>query len=380
VRLTIVTNVPAPYRIPLYERIDDLLRDRGGKLTVIYGARNLPARKSAYATRGRQWEGGELPTGRVDSLFLADRPLTIAGRETYADPRVVRRLAAARPDVVIAGGFAPWIFFVAGWCVARRRPYLIWSGETVATARRHSYGSARRIPLCRAASGFVAYGPAAAEYLRSLGAGEPVTTVVGNGIDIGAFARAAEAARAERRALRRRFGLQGQVILSVGGKNVDLVVEAARSLPDTTVAVAGVEPPAPLPDGVVALGRLRRGEMPGVYVAADCVAHPVIDRWPHAINEALAAGTPVVASPDTGVPDEMLTGPGCEIVRWDPTALSAAFARSLAVSRETSPAIREAIRKPLERWDVGRMAERFVEAAGAAADRSRRRVDGRPVP
>jgi glycosyltransferase involved in cell wall biosynthesis len=363
VRLTIVTNTPAPYRIPLYERIDSLLRQRGGQLSVVYGARSLAARTSAYTTRGRQWADTSPNVGQVESVFVREQPQRLRGRETYADPRVLRRLARTRPDVVIAGGFAPWIYLVAAWCRVRRRPYLIWSGETIATAACYGYSSRRRIPLCRGATGFLAYGPAAASYLRSLDVPDGAITVVGNGIDVQAFALAAESERWTRETVRAKLGLEGRVILSVGGKNIDLVADAGRSLSDTTVAVAGVDSSATLPVGVVALGHLPRAEMPGIYAAADCVAHPVIDQWPHAINEALAAGTPVVASADTGVPPELLTGPGCAIVRPAPEELRPALSRALEASSESSPELRDAIRRPLETWDVSKMAERFVIAA-----------------
>ena len=38
VRVTLVTNLPSPYRIPVYNRVHALLRERRGGWTVIYGA------------------------------------------------------------------------------------------------------------------------------------------------------------------------------------------------------------------------------------------------------------------------------------------------------------------------------------------------------
>ena len=85
-----------------------------------------------------------------------------------------------------------------------RVPYLIWSGETLHTRSPTGWNARRRRPLIGATKAFLAYGPAAAEYLEALGAEPARTTVVGNGIDIDAFAeRADEYGPAVRRCVRR---------------------------------------------------------------------------------------------------------------------------------------------------------------------------------
>ena len=115
------------------------------------------------------------------------------------------------------------------------------------------------------------------------------------------------------------------------------------------------------------LGRLPSARMPAVYVASDCLVHlPTFDYWPHAINEALAAGLPVVATPDTGIPDGMLTGPGCRLVCDDSEVVAEAIRAATAVQAAESLETREAIRASGRPWGVERMAERFIAVAERA--------------
>jgi glycosyltransferase involved in cell wall biosynthesis len=117
------------------------------------------------------------------------------------------------------------------------------------------------------------------------------------------------------------------------------------------------------------MGRRTSDEMPSLYAMSDCLIHLAFaDRWPHAINEALAAGLPVVASPDTGVPDEVLTGPGCARVPRRVDAVVPALDRALRVGLESDAAVRDRITAPLRPWGVDRMAERFVATVRSARD------------
>lgn len=361
-RVAIVTNMPTHYRAPLYERIEQQLENKGGHLTVIYAAFSAP---------DRQWRDVQPTAGATDTRFLNRRPLTLRGRSTYVNPLVVRELRRARPDVVVLGGYAPWIYPGAAWCRLRRVPYLLWNAETVRSAERFGMRIRRRRPLLRLAAGYLAYGPDAAAYLELVGADAARITVVGNGIDIAAFAATAEAARINRAKIRADLGFARPTVLNVGGKGLTLVLAAVRELEGVQLAVIGTR--GSVQPGVIDLGRRPSAEMPAIYIASDCLAHaPEFDLWPHAINEALASGLPVVATRDTGVPDDVLSGPGCELVTRSTEALAAGIARALHVDEEQSPELRAEIASPLKPWDVDAMSDRIVSACSSAVAASPR--------
>src|SRR5581483_3593299 len=119
------------------------------------------------------------------------------------------------------------------------------------------------------------------------------------------------------------------VVLSGGGKGICIAADAARAA-GAMLAVAG-----PAPDvkyRALHVGMLPPSEMHRLYAAPDCLVHtPHQDYWPHAINEALAAGLPVVATPDTGVPREVFAGPGCAVVERRLDSLSRAIRHALQV-------------------------------------------------
>jgi glycosyltransferase involved in cell wall biosynthesis len=355
-RLAIVTNIPTHYREPLYARIAQLAQREGGVAHVIYAA----SRDS-----GQRWpqESGQ---SEVAATYLRESVLRLRERAILADPRVIAALERVRPTVIVVGAYAPWTYLVSAWARIRRVPVLIWSAETIPTARLHGSRRLRRWPLIRNASGFLAYGPAAADYLRASGVTSREITVVGNGIDVDAFADRVEAVRGERDRIRESFSLYGPTALCVGAKGVDIAVPAAiQAL--AHLAIAG--PPIDLSSPAVThLGMHPPSEMPRLYVAADCLIHtPAADYWPHAINEALAAGLPVVASPTTGVPSDILEGPGCAVVPRDVAAVAEAVVMAIQQNHVASADVREAIRAPLRPWAVESMAERFVAAAKAVA-------------
>jgi teichuronic acid biosynthesis glycosyltransferase TuaC len=361
-RVTLLTNTPTPYRAPLYTLVSRLLAERGDHFTVVFGAEREPR---------SQWPDGQVDIGDVAAVFLARTPLTIRGHATYIDPRVVRILHATKPDLVVFGGYAPWTYAIAAWSRINRIPYLIWNAETVLSAALSKRAGWLRKPLWAGATGYLAYGPAAAQYLAKVGAVEPSRiAVIGNGIDVEAYVNRIDAARSSREHIREHNALRGSTVLCVGAKNLELVVKACRRLPEpVTVAVVGRS----LPDDngthpiVRSLGRVTPNEMVDLYVAADCLAHlSTLDRWPHAINEALAAGMPVVASKLTGIPDSLLDGPGCQFVDLDAEDVAQALAEALHVAASPSEERVEAVRGPLRPWGVDAMAGRLLAAFDSA--------------
>jgi glycosyltransferase involved in cell wall biosynthesis len=107
--------------------------------------------------------------------------------------------------------------------------------------------------------------------------------------------------------------------------------------------------------------------MPSVYAVSDCLAHlPEWDRWPHAINEALSAGLPVVATRFCGVPDEILTGPGSALVdKLSAKSLGGALRTALDVGVAIGDRVRTEHLARLQPWSASAMASRLVVTLGA---------------
>lgn len=87
-----VTNIPAPYRLPMYELLADM---PGIDLKLIFCSGREP---------DRDWD---LPRLRASHAFLRERVMTWRGRYIHANPDVWSHLQVFEPDAVITTGFNP---------------------------------------------------------------------------------------------------------------------------------------------------------------------------------------------------------------------------------------------------------------------------------
>lgn len=147
------------------------------------------------------------------------------------------------------------------------------------------------------------------EEMVALGASENKIHVLRNGVDLDLFRETG------REATRERLGLSGTVLLSVGHlierKGHGLVIDALKTLPDATLVIAGAGPDhsmleaqvdkSGLADRVIFTGALPHEDLPALYSAADVlVLASSREGWPNVLLEAMACGTPCVATPVWG--------------------------------------------------------------------------------
>ncbi len=136
--------------------------------------------------------------------------------------------------------------------------------------------------------------------------------VLRNGVDLEMFQPA------DRDSARETLGLTGRTLLSVGllieRKGHDLIVSALRHLPDTTLLIAGDGPERASLEKLAAdegvagrvrfLGRVGHASLRDVYGAVDAlVLASSREGWANVLLEAMACGTPVVASNVWGTPE-----------------------------------------------------------------------------
>jgi glycosyltransferase involved in cell wall biosynthesis len=88
-------------------------------------------------------------------------------------------------------------------------------------------------------------------------------------------------------------------------------------------------------DRVVLIGTRRRGELPGIYAAANIYAWPAVgEAYGMALLEAQASGVPVVAGRIRGVPDVVRDGETALLAPADDTGAMAAQIRMLLQHRD----------------------------------------------
>jgi len=176
--------------------------------------------------------------------------------------------------------------------------------------------------------------------LTELGAAPERVTVLRNGIDTAMF-RPPE----DRAAARAALGLAGKTLISVGGliprKGHDRTIAALALLPGWSLLIVGEGPErARLQariDGLGLAGRARllgpvpHAELPRYYGAADAmVLASSREGWANVLLEAMACGTPVVASDIPGNP-EVVRAPAAGVIAANtPEGLAAGVERLFA--------------------------------------------------
>ena len=262
-----------------------------------------------------------------------------------ASPFLLYRAAAAALQRMLDEGFrfdaidAHYLYpdGVAAVWLGRRfgKPVVITArGSDTSLLPRHAMpGRLIREVAIAGADALIAVSAGLAEGLHALGAPREKVTVLRNGVDLRAFTpRDRAAARAE-------LGLgEGPVLLSVGllieRKGHHHIIAALRDLPGHMLLIAGEGPDRAallsvaqrcgVADRVRLVGPQPHDRLPTFYSAADAlVLASSREGWANVLLEAMACGTPVVASPAWGS-REAVSAPAAGLVLDETTPASIA--------------------------------------------------------
>ena len=307
-QLALLTNVPAPYRVPVWNR---LARSTGGNLEVRFIA-SSDARRRTWTVPAREmhfrWEF--LCGGAQAGL-----------RSAFA---MLRFLAHRRPRAVICGGYnslAAWVAFA--WCKVMRRRFVLWLEGTTRDLRPKSSVRIRlkRLMVSRA-DAIAASGKATIEYVEKLGARRARIFVAPFGGDYRAFAR--EAVRVNVRAEKKARGYPAHLALYSGRlvreKGLRVLLEAFRrlsaELPEAGLMIVGDGPARAEMENLCREWRIPRvffagsheyANMPAFYALANVLVLPTFsDTWGYVVNEAFACGVPAIVSRVAGVCDDLI--------------------------------------------------------------------------
>jgi glycosyltransferase involved in cell wall biosynthesis len=323
-RLLYIDDIPTPYRIGVQKQV---ARQWDGQFKVLFCAPSEPGRTwdldlsgiDHTVLRGWQWR----PKGQINPFSFK------------YNPDVIKQLVLYDPDVVVLAGYAhPTMIRAAAWCRQRNIPY----GVTCETSARSTAISGPRWHLRRGMIGWIIrnmafglpVGREAASYLRMLGSADAPMCFFPNTPDTAPFVAASRALRddpAKAVELRARYGLasEGPVFLFVGRlidakRPMDALdaLDAFKKLNRSLTASLLFVGDGPMMEDLEAAASKHphiafggwvsdQSEIAFLLALATALVLPSKhEPWGAVVNEAMAAGTPVIASDRVGAASEIV--------------------------------------------------------------------------
>ena len=358
-RLAVVWPRLGPYHLARLRAVDARCRAEGAALTAVEVARD----DALYPWRPERGAEAFERVTTLDGTVEAAAPAAVRAAVTAA-------LDAADPDAVAFPSYAtPDARAALAWCRRQRRAAVLLFDSRAQDAARSPWREAvKRVLVAQADAALVAGTPQAA-YLQSLGMPAARTFRPVDVVDNAHFRDGAEEAR--------RPGSPSFLSVNrlVARKGVEVLIEAYRryrqrvAAPWPLVLVGDGPERAALAahgvEGVTWAGALQIDALPAAYGQAACYVHPArIDPWGLVVNEAMAAGLPVLVSTGAGCAPDLVQGNGWTFPPDDPDALADRLVQVSALS----PAARAALGRRSQAIIAGYTPEAFADGLWSAAN------------
>jgi glycosyltransferase involved in cell wall biosynthesis len=371
-----LVDVPAPYRIPVFNHLGDLL---GERFKVFFMALRAP---------NRQWEPS-LEQIRFEYKVLGGlnlRAWSTRGFGCHLNPGVGRALERFAPSLVVVGGYNHATSFLAARSVRRLAAKLyLWCESTLDDARRGSRSTERlKVWFIGRCDGFVVPGRASREYLATYGVTAERIFAAPNAVDSEFFSEGAARAQTDeaRERFRKAHNLPEFNVLFVGRLSpekgfpvtVDVVSRLQAEGLEVGLLVVGDGPRRRDYEklvserrlkNVVFFGFVQQAELPFYYGQADVLMVPSLSEpWGLVVNEAMACGLPVLCSRAVGAGYDLvmdgMTGYRCGDAMEYVVPL-----RSMFGDPQSRKAMSEKCREAIAAYSPGACAKGFLGALQA---------------
>ena len=301
VRVALVTNIPAPYRLPVYAR---LAATAGIELKVFFCSGREP---------DRAWT---LPPMLFAHEVLRERMIRWRGRYIHVNPGVVASLKHFAPDVVVTTGFNPTHLLAWRFACVRAAPHVAMTDGTPDWEAHLGWiHRAVRRMVYRRTGAFVGASDASLTLYQNYGVSPLAMFKSELCADNDVYERAsqAESARAFDFIFSGQFIARKAPVFAVDvaagvarrlGRRVRLLMVGSGGLePDVRHAAAAHASSL----DCVLTGFVSQADLPRLYASARVLLFPTQgDAWGVVANEACASGLPVLVAPKAGVVGELV--------------------------------------------------------------------------
>ncbi len=359
-KLLIVTNQPAPYRVDFFFYLQQEVRDY--EIHILFQSENK------YTSR--QWEGGEEKLSNVH--FLKSKIITKRGDDIQDKmlPRGVgKAISGIGPDVVVCHEYNAAALLTLLWCRRHHVPYISWTDGTRHSERNiRTYQKWCRSFVVKRAAAFIAASSKARENQIYLGANPDKCFLSILSIDRSPYE---VICRKER---------SGKRLLTVGSlikrKGNDLLIAALARILDMEweLEIVGEGPEKEgllkeaeklgFKDRLRLLGYLSGQELVDIYSSADIFILPTReDCFGLVTLEAMCCGLPVISSKYADSAYDLIEegSNGLIVDPFNPEEMAAAL-RSLLSDREKMLSYGAASRMRARNFSFSNTYTGFMEA------------------
>jgi glycosyltransferase involved in cell wall biosynthesis len=311
-KVLLVTNVPQTYRIPLFNELAVQLKEKNIDLKVVFASDGYKRRKTKI----------DLSEIRFDYEILKSLKFNFGDVEktifTYGGLNKV--ISAYQPDRIIVAGysFAAMRIFLRS-LTHKSLKYIIWSGSIEFPGRYDS--SLRKMfrrLLIRRASGFIAYGSKAKEYLTRMGAPSEKVSIGINTVDTTFFREDTNRIRSSSAEGIKRLLFVGYL---VPRKNVSRLIQIIEVLAatrnDFELHILGdgsdrlkLEEKVRekgMGERIIFHGFVQKKDLPQHFAASTVFLFQTdFDIWGLVLNEAMAAGIATLSSVNAGATFDLI--------------------------------------------------------------------------
>ncbi len=311
--ILVVTNIPNPYRIPLFNELKKQLDAEGMKLKVVFAAKG-------YARRMFNLDMNEC---KFDYQILDATTYTAASNveKTYFSYKgLISVVKKDNPYRTIIIGYSAGTMMLWLRSFIKPTPFIIWSGTIQKEGRNDSWWRVlQRKIITKRAKAFVAYGKKAVAYLKTIGAPENKISTAINTVDTDFFRSQTEKERTQ---------LQPQVkkhLTYIGylvpRKNVirllDVVKDLSATRNDFVLDLIGdgeskaelesYSQQHNLQNFVQFHGFKQKSELPAFLAKSTAFLFQTdFDIWGLTLNEAMASGVPCLSSINAGASYDLI--------------------------------------------------------------------------
>lgn len=313
-KVVLITNIPNPYRVPLFNELNGQLINQGASLKVVFAAKK-------YGRRLFKLSENEM---RFDYEFLHSRAIE-RGKDasaTFLYSGIEAMLHREQPTHVMVSGFSVAAAKVIRKAKAMGYSTFVWSGTVLPFTGKLSWAkNLWRKWLARKIDGFICYGTKAKNYLvNQLGVEQEKVHISFNTVDTDFFRVATEEHR--RQNIDKSFVKQLTSISYLNERKdnrtlIDLVFSIGQIRGDFVLNLIGDgEQRAELEayaeekgvsEHVLFHGFVQKNDLPKHLAKTDVfLFHTKFDIWGLVLNEAMAAGLPCLSSVHAGATDDLI--------------------------------------------------------------------------